>query len=67
MVHKNYFLLQAYRIPRFCASAPRQGTSLRDRQDQALGIEGQISPGKFMGNSWENHRKTIGKWRFTLW
>ena len=21
----------------------------------------------FMGKPWENHRKTIGKWRFTLW
>jgi hypothetical protein len=20
-----------------------------------------------MGKPWENHRKTIGKWRFTLW
>ena len=20
-----------------------------------------------MGKSWENHRKTMGKWRFTLW
>ena len=23
--------------------------------------------GKTMGKPWENHRKTIGKWRFTLW
>jgi hypothetical protein len=42
----------------------------RLRMDPGRGTKSrstQFGDGAFCYGKWENHRKTIGKWRFTLW